>query len=60
MSKVNGHEEGGMSTLFNTITDADWRRELRVARATPNAVSQQLASTAKRFLESAAGEGVHE
>ena len=40
-----------MSTpLFRTITDADWSRELRVSRATPNQIRARIASRLPRQI----------
>lgn len=32
----------GVAPVFSTITADDWRRELAIARATPNAISAQI------------------
>jgi len=34
--------------VFRTITDADWAREIRAARARVNAISERIAAAAVR------------
>lgn len=39
-----------VSSTFNTISGADWVRELAAARRTPNAVSEQIRARIREFL----------